>query len=439
MTSHGASEWAPPRPATGSAGYMPRWLNRTLLAIAVLLFVVPSYDSAGTLLKSQNLLPLLLALLLLLRAPHLRLPTDALAVVALLTLPLLIALQAIPTILVLSGLKDSYSLAGPSLPTVAKQLRDPLAAWLALLLLLGNHRQLVSGRLVAKLVAFSGMAGAAALLLHYVIAPMWAGANYVNPRGFLAGFEGPNSLGAGVALLIPFGVAWLVGATSKRGRLMALASLAVLGALLMLSGSRGAVVALVGSSALAVLLAAVLGKRASLKRYVLAPVLAAAVIAGLLLAPTGPITRLARTDLGSLATDLSTARRVIQLETALGLVTAHPLSGVGLGGFEEAYLALNPGVLGSTTPHNALLFIGAQAGLIGIFVLVAFYLVLAVLSIRAFSAIRNAWGMAALGFPANLVMLDLFFPYTFTHDVGVLVVILIAVVYVMGAEKAGAP
>lgn len=408
-----------------------KWLTQSLALLALLTFVVPSFDASGTLLKSQNLIPVLGASLLLLRAPQLRFPKGATTVLLLACVPTLIILQAIPTLLESLGIAAGYTLAGPDLNTIAKQVRDPLSAWLVLVLVIGHHRQFVGTSLARTVVAYASAAGAIALLLNFVVAPGWAAANYSNPRGFLAGFEGPNSLGAATALLIPFGLAWLISARRLQGRLLAATCLALLCALLMMSGSRGAIVALLGSFVIAVPLSAILGRRASLKRYVLVPSLAVVVLLAQFLAPSGPVTRLLRTDIGSLATDLSTARRVVQLRSALNIVLDRPLGGVGLGGFEAAYTAMNPGIARSTTPHNALLHVGAQAGLIGVFVLVAFYIALLALAIRAHTFTTNIWGVAAIGFPVNLVVLDLFFPYMFTHDVGTVVALLIGAVYAM--------
>lgn len=408
---------------------MAKWLTRSLALLALLIFVVPSFDTSGDILKSQNLIPVFVAFLLLLRAPHLRFPKGATTVLLLVCVPTIVVLQAVPTLLVSLGIAEGFTLAGPDLNTIAKQVRDPIGAWLVLVLVMGHYRQFVRTSLARTVVAYTSAAGAIALLLNFVVAPDWAAANYSNPRGFLAGFEGPNSLGAATALLIPFGLAWLISAKRVRGRLLPATCLAVLGALLMLSGSRGAIVALLGSFAIAMPLSAILGRRASLKRYVFVPFVGALVLLALFLAPSGPVTRLLRTDVGSLATDLSTARRVVQLRAALNIVADRPIGGVGLGGFEAAYTAMNPGVVGSTTPHNALLHIGAQAGLAGVFVLVVFYIALVVLAVRAHSFATNIWGVAALGFPVNLVVLDLFFPYTFTHDVGTVIALLIGAVY----------
>jgi O-antigen ligase len=63
--------------------------------------------------------------------------------------------------------------------------------------------------------------------------------------------------------------------------------------------------------------------------------------------------------------------------TSLSLISAHPLLGVGTGGFEVAYRAATPeGNIVSNNPHNQYLLTTVQFGLIGLVVLLALFVVL---------------------------------------------------------------
>lgn len=63
--------------------------------------------------------------------------------------------------------------------------------------------------------------------------------------------------------------------------------------------------------------------------------------------------------------------------TSLGLISAHPLLGVGTGGFEVAYRAAIPeGQVVSNNPHNQYLLTTVQLGLVGLVVLLTLFAVL---------------------------------------------------------------
>ncbi|MFH1661016.1 MAG: O-antigen ligase family protein [Pseudomonadota bacterium] len=63
--------------------------------------------------------------------------------------------------------------------------------------------------------------------------------------------------------------------------------------------------------------------------------------------------------------------------TSLNLISAHPLLGVGTGGFEVAYRAVTPeGNVFTNNPHNQYLLTTVQLGLVGLVVLLALFIVL---------------------------------------------------------------
>lgn len=423
-----------PRRSSARARAGPWWLRVALVLLALLLFVVPSYGAAGKLLKSQNLLPLLTAFLLVLRLKDLRFPRRSVTTTLLVALPLLLLLQGASTLLLAAGVGDPVQGLHATTTTVLKQIRDPLTAWLVFVLLLGHHRLLRRIGLTSRALSLMAFAGALALLLYYRLASAWAHEYYVNPRGFLAGFEGPNSLGAAVALAIPFGLAAVVRSRSVGRWLLNVVGLGVLGVLLLMSGSRGAVLALFAAGGTALVVALVLGHRASAKQWLVAPALALAVTALLVAAPSGPVARLLSTDLTGLATDLSTSRRVVQLESAVTLFGMRPLTGWGLGGYEAGYAYLNPSVLPSTTPHNAILLLAVQGGVVAVLALLVYYALLAFVGLQAYLRRRDAWGIAALAFPLCVTFLDLFFPYSLTHDVGTVAAVFTVSLYLLGRE-----
>lgn len=424
------------RKATPGAAW-PWWLQLSLLLLALLLFVVPSFGAAGKPFKSQNLLPVLATALLALRMQHLRFPRWSVTTSLLGALPLLLLLQGASGLLLAAGAGDPPPGLQVTTATVLKQLRDPLAAWLVLVILVGHHRLLQRIDFTQRAVQLMVFAGAVALLLYYRLASDWAGANYVNPRGFLAGFEGPNSLGAAVALIVPFGVAAVVRSRSVGGWLLNFAGLGVLGVLLLLSGSRGAVLALFAAGGIALVVALALGYQATAKQWLIAPVVALAVAALVVAAPSGPVARLLSTDVTNLATDLSTSRRIVQLETAVALFGMRPVTGWGIGGYEAGYTYLNPGVLPSTTPHNAILLVAVQGGAAAVLALLVYYALLALSGLQAYLRRRDAFGVAALAFPLCVVFLDLFFPYTLTHDVGAVAAVFAVSLHLHGRDGDG--
>lgn len=411
---------------------LPGWLTLTISVLLLLVFVMPSFDSSDTIIKPQNLLPVLVAAMLCVRAGSLRFPAGTLTALLIICLPLMLLLQGAASVLThLLPTAGALDIAART-DTVLKQLRDPLGAWLVLLLLLGHYRLLV-GRNTAttalQVTLLAGASSAAALLVTYVIAPTWADNNYFNPRGFLAGFEGPNSMAAAAALLIPFGAAALFKSRGALLRIASLISLSGFVALLLLSGSRGALVSLAAAGFIAIGFAVLLARRVRLKQYILAPILLVVLAVAISITSPGPVDRLLRTDFGSLTTDLSTSRRVVQLETAAYIMKNRPLTGVGLGGFESAYTTLNAEAEATITPHNTILYVGSQGGILALFALLLYYGVIAVLASRAYLRRQDAWGVAALSFPLCLVFLDLFFPYSFSHDVGTVIVMLLTAIY----------
>ena len=78
------------------------------------------------------------------------------------------------------------------------------------------------------------------------------------------------------------------------------------------------------------------------------------------------------------ADDVSTTSSGLRLEfytNTLSIIAAHPLTGVGTGGFSKAYAQQVQGSGKSEThnPHNEFLHIAVQIGIIGLLVLIALF------------------------------------------------------------------
>jgi O-antigen ligase len=164
----------------------------------------------------------------------------------------------------------------------------------------------------------------------------------------------------------------------------------------------------------------------------IAMVAATLVLFAVLVVPNDPIERLLRTDFIAIDADPSTSRRATQLATALELASRNPLFGMGFGGYAFGYTALNEGVLPSTTPHNGPLHLAAQGGIVGLGALVAYYLVILLVAWQALRRRRDAWGIASVATATVLIVLDQFFPYLLTHDVGTVAALMLAAMVQMG-------
>jgi len=208
-----------------------------------------------------------------------------------------------------------------------------------------------------------------------------------------AGFGSPNPLAGFLLILVPFTLAGALAYPRVRVPCLLGLVIALLG--IYVSFSRGAVLAL------AFVPLVFLGTRRAL---VVAPLLL------VVLAAAAP--GLARERFGSLTAQGSeVATRADFWRTAENIWAAHPVLGVGLGGFPEAYATSRvpgksylPSSLFEPPPHAHNLFLNllAEQGLLG---LVAF-LILAVAAARACSKLRRdgrAW-LAALG-SAGLALL----------------------------------
>lgn len=395
---------------------------RDVVVIAGLLGFVPSFAVDAPWAKAQNLLFAYgLGLLLLgLRGVSLRRGD----VLVLLGVPALLLAQAMGALSAgVAGDRGAWDLA-----TLLKQIRDPLTNWLVLLVLLTRPGLTRTMRSIKVFVAAVPIAALGALAVHAVAPSLPLSASFANPRGFIAGFEGPNSLGAAMALLLPLAAAWVVTSRTWHERLVASLAFGGASALLMLSGSRGALLALAVATAAAGMVAIVATghKGVRLRKLGGALLAAIAVVVAVTAIPNDPIERLARTDWLAVDVDPSTSRRALQLATAVDLATTHPWLGHGFGGYGAGYVAANPGIRPSTTPHNGILLLAAQGGVVGVAVLLAYYVAVSLALAGPLARRRDAWGVALAACAPLLLVSDQFFPYLVSHDVGTVAAVIIA-------------
>jgi putative inorganic carbon (HCO3(-)) transporter len=222
------------------------------------------------------------------------------------------------------------------------------------------------------------------------ITPFW------RPAGL-----GPNSVAGGLVMLLPLSIGFALGARRWSLRIAcALASLFA-ASVLVLTGSRGALVGL----ALAVVVMFIVWNRWFLLAV---PVL---VLGGLVaLALLGP-ERLAEFMLSGAATS-AVASLEVRLEIwsrALAMIQDFPFTGVGLGMFEQTLDLLYPLriVVPQTDifhPHNLFLSQAVTGGLPGLVGFLALILLLFIMAVRAIRQPRNSEGWPlALGLLGALV------------------------------------
>lgn len=401
-----------------------RQLAATILAIAGILTVGPFVLPSESALSAPNAIFAIVLVLMVSNLTRLRIPRLGLALLAVAFIPSLLIIELLPLTIV----PIQVPFKELSFTTVLKQLRDPATSWMLLVVLIG-HSKAIRWQLLVTRTAYSfALLGAVTAGIYLFGKTQGVASVLANPRGFMAGFEGPNSLAAALALLLPLSITLLAGNSSTAGKIAAFLCVSIFSVMLFLTGSRGALVALL-SGLLVVILAILLDKssRYSMHRAIWLFPLVTIVCAIAISIPGGPLARLVNTDWQNLTSDLTTSRRAIQLETAWQLFQERPVFGHGLGGFEIGYTHKHPGITTSTTPHNALMFAAVQGGVLGTSLLMAYYSLLMAIGWRAFTRLSAPWKYFGLYVPPAIIVLDLFFPYTRTYDTGLLAVICLSI------------
>ncbi len=186
----------------------------------------------------------------------------------------------------------------------------------------------------------------------------------VGGRFSLATQEYPIELGRDSADGLLVAVYAILAATSTRARMWALAVAPVLAVALIAAGSRGPVVAFVfGLLALVALSATSRRARRRLALVAIAGIAATIIVP--LVVPGSALGRALSVIIGS-ASGLSSNGRSQLWSVAIASFSAHPLLGLGWGGFGS----LVPGS-GLVYPHNILLEVSTELGLVGAIALIS--------------------------------------------------------------------
>jgi len=183
--------------------------------------------------------------------------------------------------------------------------------------------------------------------------------SFVNRHNFAAYME--------MTICVPLGLLF-AGAVNKDKRLLYITAVALMGIALLLSGSRGGFVALLGEVILLIILTTGSKKRGSLfLKAGLAVALIAAIITGsLFVGGESSLTRLAET---ATSDDITTDRAHIWRVT-LDVIANNLPFGAGLGAFGVAYTQFDSysGLERVEQAHNDYLQVAADAGVVGIII-----------------------------------------------------------------------
>ena len=205
--------------------------------------------------------------------------------------------------------------------------------------------------------------------------------SFVNRHNFAAYME--------MAIALPLGLLF-VGAVSKDKRLLYITAVALMGVSLLLSLSRGGLVAFLAEIIFLVLLTAGTGNKSRLGiRLALAVLLLVGVIAGAIF--VGGETSLTRVADIAQSGDLTTGRSTIWRVT-LSVIAANLPFGAGLGAFGVAYTPFDTmsGLERVEQAHNDYLQVLADAGIVGLIIGLFFLFRVFVLG-RAAVGIKNVY------------------------------------------------
>ena len=205
--------------------------------------------------------------------------------------------------------------------------------------------------------------------------------SFVNRHNFAAYME--------MALAVPLGLIF-AGAITKDKRLLYITAIALIGVSLLLSGSRGGLIAFLTEIIFLVLLTTGTKSRSNLAlRLGLAVLLFVAVIGGAIF--VGGETSLTRVAETAASSDLTTGRSNIWSVT-IDVIKANLPFGAGFGAFGVAYTPHDTmsGLERVEQAHNDYLQVLADAGLVGL-VIGAFFLFRLFVAGRAAAAIKNTY------------------------------------------------
>ena len=245
-------------------------------------------------------------------------------------------------------------------------------------------------RRMAIVITVFGFAYAFYAILQSVLSPLKiyglyeAGApfgSFVNRHNFAAYME--------MTMALPLGLMF-VGVVGRDKRLLYITGIALMGVALLLSGSRGGLVAFLAEVVFLALLTAGMKRRSRLGlRLALAALLLAAIVGGAIF--VGGETSLTRVAETAAAQDVTTGRSNIWRVT-LRVIAANMPLGAGFGAFGVAYTPHDStsGLERVEQAHNDYLQVLADAGIVGLFI-GAFFLWRLFLLGRDALSIRNSY------------------------------------------------
>ena len=205
--------------------------------------------------------------------------------------------------------------------------------------------------------------------------------SFVNRHNFAAYME--------MAIAVPLGLLF-VGAVNKDKRLLYITAVALMGVALLLSSSRGGLIAFIAEIIFLVILTTGTGNRSRLGlRLGLAVLLLVAVVAGAIF--VGGETSLTRVADTAQSSDLTTGRSSIWRVT-LNVIAANLPFGAGFGAFGVAYTPFDTmsGLERVEQSHNDYLQVLADAGIVGLIIGIFFLFRIFVLG-RSAVGIKNTY------------------------------------------------
>jgi O-antigen ligase len=244
--------------------------------------------------------------------------------------------------------------------------------------------------------------------------------SFVNRHNFAAVME--------MFIAIPIGMLF-AGAVARDKRLLYVTAIALMGAALLLSGSRGGLAAFVSAVILmAILTAGGEGKRKVAIRLALSAALIAAIFAGALF--VGGDTSLTRVAETAATKDVTTGRFDIWAVT-LKMIAANMPFGSGLGAYGVAYTRFDDasGLERVEQAHNDFLQVASDAGIVGIAIGVFFLFVLfreGRAAVRTGNLYRRGIALGAIAGIFSVIVHSLFDFVLHTTAVAVVFVILLA-------------
>jgi O-antigen ligase len=170
-----------------------------------------------------------------------------------------------------------------------------------------------------------------------------------------------------MTISLPLGLIF-VGALKSDKRLLYIVAIALMGSALLLSGSRGGLVALLAEIILIIILTSrAKGTKSIVLKSVLSAALLVAAVGGAIF--VGGETSLTRFADAAASDDISASRVQIWSST-ISIISTHLPLGAGLGAFPQAYTLVDPasGLFRVEQAHNDYLQIVADAGIVGLII-----------------------------------------------------------------------